>query len=58
MLVPGVEVLDGGMAAWQRAGLPVRRARAWWEIERQVRLVAGGLVAASILVSVRRPAAR
>jgi rhodanese-related sulfurtransferase len=56
--VDGVDVLDGGMAAWQRAGLPVRRTRARWELERQVRLVAGGLVAASIVASIGRPAAR
>lgn len=39
-------VLDGGTAAWERAGLPVVRGTATrWAIERQVRLVAGLVVA-------------
>jgi rhodanese-related sulfurtransferase len=54
----GVELLDGGMAAWLRAGQPVRQGRSRWQMERQVRLVAGGLVVGSILFSFRRPPAR
>jgi rhodanese-related sulfurtransferase len=46
-------VLDGGVAAHTAAGQPVRRGRSRWALERQVRLVAGSLVAASILASLR-----
>jgi rhodanese-related sulfurtransferase len=51
-------VLDGGVAAHTTAGQPVRRGRPRWALERQVRLVAGGLVASSILASLRFPKAR
>jgi rhodanese-related sulfurtransferase len=54
--LPGLRVLDGGMVAWQSAGAPVNRGRETWELERQVRLVAGGLVAAGILGSLKVPA--
>jgi rhodanese-related sulfurtransferase len=41
----------GGFTAWQEAGLPVERdARAPWSLERQVRLVAGALVLAGVLL--------
>lgn len=55
-----VEVLEGGMGSWIAAGGPVDRTGDGdeWTIERQVRLAAGGLVLASILASVFRPAAR
>jgi rhodanese-related sulfurtransferase len=49
-----VRVLDGGIVAWQAAGLPVAAVHAErlpWTIERQVRLVAGGIIAVSILAS-------
>lgn len=42
--VPGIHILDGGLAAWEAAGLPVVRGRAHWSIERQVRAIAGALV--------------
>src|SRR5581483_3963188 len=45
----GIEVLEGGVAAWEQAGLPVERGRARWSMERQVRGVAGGLVLAGAL---------
>lgn len=51
-------VLDGGIAAHTAAGQPIRRGRPRWALERQVRLVAGGLVAGSILASLRFPKAR
>ncbi|MGY1825701.1 rhodanese-like domain-containing protein [Blastococcus sp. SYSU DS0541] len=51
-------VLDGGIAAHTAAGQPVRHGRPRWGLERQVRLVAGGLVATSILASLRLPKAR
>ncbi len=53
--LPGVRVLDGGMVGWQQAGGPVNRGRQTWELERQVRLVAGSIVAGSIAASTVRP---
>lgn len=56
-----VHVLDGGVAAWEAGGLPVERAGgtdAPWALERQVRLVAGGLVAGAVAASVAWPPAR
>jgi rhodanese-related sulfurtransferase len=53
-----IRVLDGGMMAWERHGGRVNRGRGRWDLERQVRLVAGGLVATSILVSIWVPAFR
>ncbi len=44
-----VHVLDGGIAAWERAGKPLRRGRRRWGLERQVRGVAGTLVLAGAL---------
>ncbi|HEX5771106.1 MAG TPA: rhodanese-like domain-containing protein [Nocardioidaceae bacterium] len=49
--LPGLRVLEGGMVAWESAGAPVNRGAQTWELERQVRLVAGGLVLTSILGS-------
>jgi len=53
-----VRVLEGGMLAWERSGAPVQRGRPRWDLERQVRLVAGSIVVLSILVSVWVPAVR
>jgi rhodanese-related sulfurtransferase len=53
--LPGLRVLDGGMMSWEAAGAPVNRGRQTWELERQVRLVAGGLVAASVIGSAAAP---
>jgi rhodanese-related sulfurtransferase len=39
-----VEVLDGGVQAWDAAGLPLKRGKAVMSLERQVRIVAGALV--------------
>jgi hypothetical protein len=45
-------VLDGGIAAWRSTGGKVRHGgRQRWALERQVRLVAGGIVAASVIGS-------
>lgn len=58
---PNVHVLDGGVAAWAGVGLAVARADGValpWTLERQVRLVAGGVVAAAIAASVVFPPAR
>jgi rhodanese-related sulfurtransferase len=40
-----LHVLDGGMTAWTSAGLPIVRGRERMSLERQVRIVAGGLAA-------------
>ncbi len=41
-----IAVLEGGVMAWERAGLPVKRGRATLSLERQVRIAAGSLVLA------------
>jgi rhodanese-related sulfurtransferase len=46
-----VLLLDGGIQGWERAGGAVARGRERWDLERQVRLVAGGLVLAGVLAS-------
>ncbi len=43
------------MLAWQAAGAPTNLGRPRWDLERQVRLVAGSIVLASILASVLVP---
>ena len=53
-----IVVLDGGVMAWDGAGHPVNRGAQRWDLERQVRLVAGGLVLAFTVVSVFFPTAR
>jgi rhodanese-related sulfurtransferase len=50
--LPNLSVLEGGILAWERAGGELRRGRRRWELERQVRLVAGSLVLAGVLGSV------
>ncbi|MCC6180166.1 MAG: rhodanese-like domain-containing protein [Chloroflexi bacterium] len=42
--MPRVHVLDGGVMAWQQAGLSLIHGRQTWSLERQVRAIAGGLV--------------
>lgn len=37
-------ILDGGIAAWEKAGQPFRLGKQKWSLERQVRGVAGSLV--------------
>lgn len=53
--LPNVHVLDGGITTWEQRGGPVTRGRQRWDLERQVRLVAGGLVLAGVLGSVAVP---
>ncbi len=53
--IPNLRILDGGVVAWQSAGGPVRRGRQRWDIECQVRLVAGSLVLAGVLGSLAAP---
>jgi len=42
-------VMSGGMAAWAAAGAPVVEGPGRWALERQVRLVAGGIVLLSVI---------
>lgn len=51
-------VLSGGMNSWIASGAPVIRGRRKWSLERQVRLVAGGLVLTSIVADLWLPGAR
>lgn len=53
-----LHVLTGGMQAWQRENLPVNRGEGRWDLERQVRLVAGGIVASGVLASTVSPKAK
>ncbi|MGW0486272.1 rhodanese-like domain-containing protein [Nonomuraea sp. NPDC003214] len=55
--MPDVSVLDGGMNAWIASGAPAIRGRPRWPLERQVRLVAGGIVLGSVMASLWVPAA-
>lgn len=56
--VDGVHVLDGGLSGWREQGGEVEQGRRTWEMERQVRLVAGGIVLTSILASTVTPRAK
>lgn len=48
-----VVVLDGGTAAWTKAGFPiVSNTRTRWALERQVRLLAGSVVLVSAVLAV------
>ena len=53
-----LHVLDGGIAAWESAGHDLVRGRNTWSLERQVRLVAGAIVLAGIVGSLRWPKLR
>ncbi|MEV0972337.1 rhodanese-like domain-containing protein [Microtetraspora glauca] len=56
--LPDTVVLSGGMNAWIASGAPVVRGRQKWSLERQVRLVAGGIVLTSIVADLWLPGAR
>ena len=56
--LPNLHVLEGGVTAWEKAGAPLRRGSEKWDLERQVRLVAGGLVLTGIVASVFFPKAK
>jgi rhodanese-related sulfurtransferase len=45
-------VLEGGVTAWEAAGLPVERGRAVMSLERQVRVAAGLLVLTGVALGV------
>ena len=53
-----LHVLAGGITGWEAAGGELNRGRETWELERQVRLVAGGIVLAGVLVSTVAPRAK
>ena len=53
-----LEVLDGGIGSWEKAGGEVIRGEQKWGLERQVRLVAGSLVLAGVLTSIVVPKAK
>ena len=53
--LPGLHVLEGGIVGWEQAGAPLLRGRQTWDLERQVRLVAGSIVAASVAGSAVKP---
>ncbi len=53
-----VHVLDGGINAWHAAGGEVSSTSDRWAMERQVRLVAGSLALAGVLLSTRIPKAK
>ncbi|AOT61607.1 MULTISPECIES: rhodanese-like domain-containing protein [Streptomyces] len=55
--LPNLRVLDGGMTAWEAAGAPVNRGEARWDLERQVRLVAGSIVLVSGVTGIFVPGA-
>ncbi|MBV5242277.1 MULTISPECIES: rhodanese-like domain-containing protein [Mycolicibacterium] len=50
-----VHILDGGITAWEAKGFAVNRGAQRWDLERQVRLVAGSIVLSSILGSIAAP---
>lgn len=50
-----VHILDGGITAWEARGFAVKRGAQRWDLERQVRLVAGSIVLTSILGSIAAP---
>lgn len=50
-----VHILDGGMSGWQSAGFAVNRGAQRWDLQRQVRLVAGTIVVLSLLAAIVVP---
>ena len=50
-----VHILDGGITAWEAKGFAVNRGAQRWDLERQVRLVAGSIVLSSVLASIAVP---
>ncbi|MEU6622984.1 rhodanese-like domain-containing protein [Streptomyces litmocidini] len=55
--LPDLRVLEGGVVAWGAAGSPVERGPERWDMERQVRLVAGSVVLTTGLLGVFVPGA-
>jgi rhodanese-related sulfurtransferase len=48
--ITDVAVVEGGIEAWQAAGLPVVRGRKTMSLERQVRIAAGALVLTGVIL--------
>lgn len=55
--VEDLRMLQGGINAWRGAGLQLKAGKGHWAMDRQIRLVAGGLVLASLSSSAVFPAA-
>lgn len=53
-----LQLLEGGIASWEQAGGDVVRGGNRWAMDRQVRLVAGSLVLAGIVTSLKAPKAK
>jgi rhodanese-related sulfurtransferase len=53
-----IRVLEGGMVGWEGAGGALNRGRARWDLERQIRLVAGSIVVAFVIASIWVPGLR
>ncbi len=53
-----LHVLSGGISAWRAAGHAVVEGEPRWDLERQVRLVAGSIVLSSVLASTVAPTAK
>jgi rhodanese-related sulfurtransferase len=53
--VPSGSVLENGITDWEGRGFEVNRGVQRWDLERQVRLVAGSIVLSSVLGSVVVP---
>lgn len=53
--LPNIHVLSGGVTGWENINAPLSGGGARWELERQVRLVAGSLVLGSVLTSIAVP---
>lgn len=48
-------IIDGGLTAWQRAGLPVAKAQQPLPLSRQVHIAAGGLIVLFLLLGQQLP---
>jgi rhodanese-related sulfurtransferase len=53
--VTGGSVLENGISDWEGQGFDVKRGVQRWDLERQVRLVAGSIVLSSVLGSIAVP---
>jgi rhodanese-related sulfurtransferase len=53
--VTGGTVLENGITDWEGKGFDVKRGVQRWDLERQVRLVAGSIVLSSVLGSIAVP---
>jgi rhodanese-related sulfurtransferase len=53
--VTGGSVLENGLTDWEGQGFDVKRGLQRWDLERQVRLVAGSIVLSSVLGSIAVP---